>query len=683
MLIRTAEIQNYMNISHASLVFTKGFNVLWGENRQGKSSVLEAIAMCLIDRKRGDSWKDYIKNGEDFFDIELRIQMSEDEDDIMYFHYKGKKSSGSIEKTVKYKGNTYLNSEANTFLDKTFDQEMISQVLFSLQDSDSAIKMTPAKRRDIFKTIFNTDFPEAIAKIVQDKKKVDQEALSIETEIKVLSGKKYNFFRILVVDESQLEVLKKELQESEASELDKEKYKHYTEKVQELNTRQQTLAKQFEGRQEAINKVASYEAIIAKHQVAQKALDDTVEDYNRKVEAQTTKVGQIETQKKEQEAAFDAVATKKAIDDIKKEVANTSANIKVYQKHIEYRKKGVCEYCGAQHEQKDIDDLLAKIELEKVNLKNFNNALAIDEKVVTDYQLKNAEFSNSLYKAKDDLRKLEAERAKVLASIVSYSHQIAAIQETSIPQQREWLIQIEIEIVMANEAIYLLQQWCEQNKIEVKQDSIRSITDIQIEIDSILAQIASNKERTDINKKLTEERAQDQETVKSLTLKLNDKQLLSERLGAVKKIYEIDFPSHINLKACKILQDSMNTFFETTADKFQVFLDQDSKGINFYYKAADEPNWNPGKMVSGFETALLTLGFKTAVASAFGSDWIVLDEPDRDASPASSERLFENISNIKNFQQFFVITHQPKAMEMFREMGANIYHVAAGVFNQV
>ena len=124
----------------------------------------------------------------------------------------------------------------------------------------------------------------------------------------------------------------------------------------------------------------------------------------------------------------------------------------------------------------------------------------------------------------------------------------------------------------------------------------------------------------------------------------------------------------------------MNDFFTNTKDGFKVSLQQDKKGINFFYKAADEKEWNSVKMVSGFETSLLTLGFKVAVAYAYGADLIVLDEPDKTASVESSERLFNTITAIGGFKQMFIITHKVEAVDILKENNARIYEVKAGRF---
>jgi DNA repair exonuclease SbcCD ATPase subunit len=124
----------------------------------------------------------------------------------------------------------------------------------------------------------------------------------------------------------------------------------------------------------------------------------------------------------------------------------------------------------------------------------------------------------------------------------------------------------------------------------------------------------------------------------------------------------------------------MNSFFITTKDHFEVALQSDKKGISFYYKSNLEPEWRSLRMVSGFESALSTLGFNVSVARAFGSDMIFLDEPEANADPQTAEKLFETIASIGGFKQLFVITHKENVLPILRYQGAKIYKVKGGVF---
>ena len=149
MIVTRVKLTNFMNISSADLDFRKGTNILCGRSRQGKSAIFDAIAYCLLDRTRSKTYKDYVKKGQKEFIIEMTLQMTDDPTDVMLFNFKGNLTSGTTAKQIIYKGTTYTNSECGTFLNTTFDIDMLTNVVFSLQDSAPITMMEPAVRQSL------------------------------------------------------------------------------------------------------------------------------------------------------------------------------------------------------------------------------------------------------------------------------------------------------------------------------------------------------------------------------------------------------------------------------------------------------------------------------------------------------------------------------------------------------
>ena len=46
MYIESIELKNYRNYNLLSLQFDKGTNILYGDNAQGKTNILEAVYLC-------------------------------------------------------------------------------------------------------------------------------------------------------------------------------------------------------------------------------------------------------------------------------------------------------------------------------------------------------------------------------------------------------------------------------------------------------------------------------------------------------------------------------------------------------------------------------------------------------------------------------------------------------------
>ena len=62
MIIKSIELNNYRNYEHLHINFDKGVNILYGDNAQGKTNVLESIYLCGTTKShRGSKDKEIIK----------------------------------------------------------------------------------------------------------------------------------------------------------------------------------------------------------------------------------------------------------------------------------------------------------------------------------------------------------------------------------------------------------------------------------------------------------------------------------------------------------------------------------------------------------------------------------------------------------------------------------------------
>ncbi len=67
MILSHVFLTQFRNVAEAEIDFADGVNVLWGDNAQGKSNILEAIYYCARGRSfRGAAEKQMIKTGADF-----------------------------------------------------------------------------------------------------------------------------------------------------------------------------------------------------------------------------------------------------------------------------------------------------------------------------------------------------------------------------------------------------------------------------------------------------------------------------------------------------------------------------------------------------------------------------------------------------------------------------------------
>ena len=77
MIIKSIELTNFRNYESLNLEFDKGTNILYGDNAQGKTNVLEAIYLSSITKShKGSKDQDIIKFGES--EAHLRTYIEKD-----------------------------------------------------------------------------------------------------------------------------------------------------------------------------------------------------------------------------------------------------------------------------------------------------------------------------------------------------------------------------------------------------------------------------------------------------------------------------------------------------------------------------------------------------------------------------------------------------------------------------
>ena len=133
MQISLLELENFRNYDHLSIGFSDGINIIYGENAQGKTNILESIYMCSTGKShKGSKEKDIIRSEEPEAHVkaEFKGEFSKKRVDI---HLKKNKEKGIALNRVPLKKISEL--YGNIFV-----------VMFSSEDLD-IIKRGPSARR--------------------------------------------------------------------------------------------------------------------------------------------------------------------------------------------------------------------------------------------------------------------------------------------------------------------------------------------------------------------------------------------------------------------------------------------------------------------------------------------------------------------------------------------------------
>ena len=135
MTIRSVELSDFRNYESLILTFDNGTNILYGDNAQGKTNILEAIFLsCTTKSHRGAPDKEMIRFGKE----EAHIRTVVDKEQIpvrVDMHLRASRGKGVAIDGVRMK-------RASAFLDRL----QARMIFFSPEDLD-VIKKSPAGRR--------------------------------------------------------------------------------------------------------------------------------------------------------------------------------------------------------------------------------------------------------------------------------------------------------------------------------------------------------------------------------------------------------------------------------------------------------------------------------------------------------------------------------------------------------
>ena len=133
MRIKSLALNDFRNIENISIEFDKGLNIIYGDNAQGKTNILESIYVAGTTRShKGSKDKEMIKLGED--EAHIRIILEKDDlDRKIDMHLKKSKSKGVAVDGIP--------------VHKSADIFGIVQLIFFSPEDLSMIKDGPAERR--------------------------------------------------------------------------------------------------------------------------------------------------------------------------------------------------------------------------------------------------------------------------------------------------------------------------------------------------------------------------------------------------------------------------------------------------------------------------------------------------------------------------------------------------------
>jgi len=698
-----------MNINKARFDFEHNVIIISGKSGQGKSAVLDAIALCLSSKKRSSTYAEYVKQGHGHAKVELNCDIN---GKPVLFDLQLNLIRGTpYQMSLHYEGAVYRNTEAETVL-KSFDIDYYADIIFSLQSDDfrDITQLSPTQRSHYLQRLLNFDFQKQKDQINKNLEEYKLQLNKLNTDIgvkehfikKELDAKEVPIKIDLTEDfiaKLHTEILEKQKKISE--------YQKNQEKIAELNSDNNFISNEILKLNIKKNEINNNI-----NQIKEKREKlERIEDKSNKV---SEEIKELERQLKEdfikyEENVIEHEEYRKRLIDLDKEIDILKTFTGEYKNYAVLEEQEKCPLCG-QDTREHINKEFHEVFLDKENRlygrvfpgENFREKT---ENMIEELRTLESEKSSLLLKT--EMFRLGTESTEKKKFTIQAK--VKSLEEEKEDHKKRY---IEIENTLNDTFNYDLDLEDIENKLKEKNKKLEDIKnkislfkteDITAISNEIMAtQNAINSYYNDIktNKEIEERNEKREKDIGKYKKEILSFQAESKNISSQQSVYEdalsiLDkaLPNYMVVKTCSSLQSEMNNFIQSIFPTYEVQLINSKKGCEFFYtkdnsileSGTKKRNnaWINSKMSSGFEKALLTIAFKVSLAQLYGINIFIGDEIDGAGDDESSEKLFEQLVTNSIFDQIFLISHKKAICRLISDIVTDniVYTAHQGQFS--
>lgn len=651
-------LENFMNIELLELEFESNqVVIIHGDNGSGKTAMMSAIALALLGYRKGDSYRDFIKSGQESSHIIL---------DILYrgepLHFdiviNNNKNNTPLTRKLIFRGTTYVNSECSAFLE-SLDIEYLEHVMFLFQKDNSIVDLKSGERAKLFKKLFHFEFEEQVAEL--KARLADETQKQVEATIRLEEASKRTFEMSPLLPEINVEQELIRIAELDA----------IIAKASSFD--ENALAQVDEALRREKLKLSRYEAAAKQYKNDIDAKCKALEDFKKLTEPISVNMDSenLHAKLKKEEELYRELILKKKL--LQSEYVQAKSQLDV-------SRTGICHACGNEIDEAHVRNLENKVE----ELAQRFTEIEIEEKSYVDSI---ASLTQSYTTAKNLEEKALEERRQ-------YEYKKASLSDyaTIIEQSKKLLDDVTLEIEACIKEIQRLEGEKENNSNAyriIEQAAAAKIERelLQRKVDDANRIAIINSERKRQNQLLQEEAKKHDKELKALAASISETTTGIATLKKALEIFETDFPNFIILRTCSHVENYINDFVAKIFPYMRVKLSQNRGGIDFYYTITDddEAGWLSVKMASGAQAAILSLAWRIAIAKLYGVTTLLLDEVDAEATDENSKYIYEFISTLTAFDQIILISHRKEALRTVAALADNVmcFEVDNGVYTRV
>lgn len=693
------DLYNWCNfVGSKSISFSDGFNVINGKNGGGKTSIVNAISILLLNRYEGN-FEGFINNESTEASAELKFQINSD---TYISQLKLKKGKGVASERCLLKNGTEIANGENCAkeLDKVLPSFLTSYSMFYRQsNNDKVTECTDSERRDLLSQLVSIDYSEKIEQFITpniDKLKLD--ITELEKVIFSLENKTYSYSDKKPVDEPVADSIIRDLEakiklweennkniekqqklksDIEAAENDIEvsKTKYDSENIRKQKEQQiETINKSLEEQLEGISK--EKEKIKTESKARLQSFLDTKKDLEEKLSAIATDNTVLED--------FDYFQLQADLTKLNQNIASLKTKQSMAIKNIESLKNGVCPVCGNNCEHKLQDFQNEKDEIEK-SLKSESLKLTDTLKAQEEYEkAKKEKDKNELQKVQlsSEISKMDNNIANEKTNTVNAYENLKSKEKLIEDNKQKELATLEENVakqletakeLLTQKIKYLNDLQLQFNAIEILSDTVDCRQQLQeaknknLEIEKVKAYNRAVDEQNALIKKQEEEEAKQLETSRKQMIDLKNS-LADYNLAF--EIMNKTYPTWKLERSLKDIENKTNSFIEDIYKPLYIQFVANKNSLKMTY--GNGLRELPIKRLSGAEKQIVNLAVENVFNQQQQLSCLVLDESDSAMDTNNKNAFFTMLLSLKDYyEQILVITHSSEVKDKLQVEGAN------------
>lgn len=691
--LKQLKLYNWCNLKGNKVIdFTDGYNVINGRNGKGKTSIVTAISILLLNDYEG-SFETYINDTSTEAAISLSFEINGD-DYFSSLELKKAKSTGSIRKLTKNGIEIATGEDCEKELNKLLPKFLTKFSLFYKQGDENKItECGDSDRRNLLTQLVSIDYTEKIkTNIVPDVDALKKQIEDMGKEVYALENKTYTRGEEKPIAEkhpqSEIDALKVKVElwkendqklqkKTELEGSVKKAENDYTETQKKYDP--ETLNAEKEKKLDELQKAADAQltAITAEKT---KAKEDS------KVRMQTL-LDNSEKQKKELEAIVIKPLTEfdySKITNVNSDLASLKTRYKIALDNCKSLEKGICPVCGSNCEhklqdfQKEASDLTNWITEAEAKAKEF----AEEQKAYEDAKKANEDAANRKVKLEAEQStldvKIQNEKDSVLNLLKTLKDKEKTIADNLEKDKASAVALTESQLATSKELIEQKKKYLDDLKknlddikiVEVEdcRDELQKLETENAEIDKDIAyNEAIRKQNEDIEKQEADDKVKLEELTKTL---IDLKKSLADHEMAV-EIMSKTYPTWKLERELKGIENSTNIFIEEIYKPLYVEFTANKNSLKMMFGNGDRKL--PIKRLSGAEKQITNLAVENVFNQQQGLSCLILDESDSAMDAENKLAFFSVLISLNEFyDQILVITHSKEIKDKLHGQGANI-----------